>query len=448
MLTVELCAITMAPRVPVTLHVYDLSQGMARQFSPMILGKEIGGIWHTGIVVFGTEYYFGGGICTDPPRMTPYGAPVDTVSLGTTTKSVDEFKDYLLSISSQFSMSTYDLLENNCNNFSDSCAKFLMSSETGIPSYIVDLPREAMDSPMGPMLRPMIENMQSGIRDQSAGHELNFGRGAPPSTQSTPSHDRGAPTAIARCAEKPILLTRTSVGPVLAKLRDLDSEYPKVDHDVNESAPPIVELLAAEKRAAAGKAFPALDLLRMAVLRDVQSASLVCSALPSLLERHVLDNSAPRPDLMMALRVAVNAFAFKDSAVSVMSDGVVETLVEAAAVGLGHGHAAVAKTAAALAMNIAGARRRHPEALTPLGEELVVRLIFAAVERAKSESAPSTDDAYPLIGAIAVIVNADADSRELVRSFDLDLAPYIDPERCPDSNARAVAMELDVILRN
>lgn len=106
----------MAPRVSVTLHVYDLSQGMARQFSPMILGKEIGGIWHTGIVVFGTEYYFGGGICADPPCMTPYGAPVDTVSLGSTVKSMEEFRDFLRSISSRFSMSTYHVLDNNCNN--------------------------------------------------------------------------------------------------------------------------------------------------------------------------------------------------------------------------------------------------------------------------------------------------------------------------------------------
>jgi desumoylating isopeptidase 1 len=36
---------------------------MAKVFSPMFLGKEIQGIWHTGIIVYGIEYYFGGGIC-------------------------------------------------------------------------------------------------------------------------------------------------------------------------------------------------------------------------------------------------------------------------------------------------------------------------------------------------------------------------------------------------
>lgn len=318
-----------------------------------------------------------------------------------------------------------------------------MNSETGIPSYIVDLPREAMDSPMGAMLRPMIDNMQNGIRDQSAGHELNFDASAP---ATAPVSTAAAPTAIARCAEKPILLTLSNVAPVLAKLREFDSEYPR-DNTANES-PPIPQLLAAEKRAVPGKAFPALDLLRMAVLRDSQSASMVCSALSTLLERHVLDTTAPRPDRMMALRVAVNIFGFKDSTVSAMSGSNVETLVEAAALGLGHDHAAVTKTAAALAMNIAGASRRHPDVLKPLSEELVVRLTFAAVERANADGASSKDDALPLIGAIAIAANADADSRELVKSLDLDLTPYIDPERCSDSGARDVAMELDVILRN
>jgi hypothetical protein len=60
----------------VTIHLYDLSQGMAKAFSPMFLGKQIDGIWHTGIVVYGKEYYFGGGICAGLPKQTPYGYPV------------------------------------------------------------------------------------------------------------------------------------------------------------------------------------------------------------------------------------------------------------------------------------------------------------------------------------------------------------------------------------
>jgi hypothetical protein len=44
----------------VLLHVYDLSNGMVKNFTHL-LGKEFEGIWHTGIVVYGREYFFGGG---------------------------------------------------------------------------------------------------------------------------------------------------------------------------------------------------------------------------------------------------------------------------------------------------------------------------------------------------------------------------------------------------
>jgi len=54
--------------VTVTLYVYDISQGMARQLSMPILGKQIDGVWHTSVVCYGKEYFFGsGGIGHCPP---------------------------------------------------------------------------------------------------------------------------------------------------------------------------------------------------------------------------------------------------------------------------------------------------------------------------------------------------------------------------------------------
>ena len=32
----------------IDLYVYDLSKGMARQFSALFLGKHFDGVWHTG----------------------------------------------------------------------------------------------------------------------------------------------------------------------------------------------------------------------------------------------------------------------------------------------------------------------------------------------------------------------------------------------------------------
>ena len=33
------------------------------------------GMWFTGIVAFGKEYYFGAGMCYDEPGKTPFGEP-------------------------------------------------------------------------------------------------------------------------------------------------------------------------------------------------------------------------------------------------------------------------------------------------------------------------------------------------------------------------------------
>jgi len=67
--------------IAVYLHIYDLTRGMAQLMSAAILGrcslpvaktyffnvfhlffqgKQIDGIWHTGVVVYGREYFFGG----------------------------------------------------------------------------------------------------------------------------------------------------------------------------------------------------------------------------------------------------------------------------------------------------------------------------------------------------------------------------------------------------
>ena len=43
----------------VRLVVYDLSGGMARQLGASLLGMNLDCLPHTGVVVFGQEYFFG-----------------------------------------------------------------------------------------------------------------------------------------------------------------------------------------------------------------------------------------------------------------------------------------------------------------------------------------------------------------------------------------------------
>ncbi|GMN50334.1 hypothetical protein TIFTF001_019490 [Ficus carica] len=146
----------------VTLNVYDLSQGLARQLSTAFLGKAIEAIWHTGVVVYGNEYYFGGGIQHSPAGSTPYGKPIRVVDLGITHVPKDVFEMYLQEISPRYTAETYSLLTHNCNNFSNEVVQFLVG--TTIPEYILQLPNEVMNSPMGALILPMIQNLETTLR--------------------------------------------------------------------------------------------------------------------------------------------------------------------------------------------------------------------------------------------------------------------------------------------
>ena len=60
----------------VELYIYDLSQGMAASLSPMLLGRSIEAIYHTAVVVYGREYFYGGdGVTFCQPGTTMLGQP-------------------------------------------------------------------------------------------------------------------------------------------------------------------------------------------------------------------------------------------------------------------------------------------------------------------------------------------------------------------------------------
>ncbi|XP_062221591.1 uncharacterized protein LOC133920950 [Phragmites australis] len=156
----------------VTLNVYDLSNGLARQLSTSFLGKPIEAIWHTGVVVYGNEYYFGGGIQASPAGTTPYGRPLRAVELGVTRIPREVFEDYLRDIAPRYTAETYRLLTHNCNNFSNEVAQFLVGAV--IPDYILNLPAEVMSSPMGPLIMPMIQNLEATLRNNVAPQATQF----------------------------------------------------------------------------------------------------------------------------------------------------------------------------------------------------------------------------------------------------------------------------------
>ena len=150
----------------VKIHLYDLSQGMAKSFGRMLLGKDIEGIWHTGIEVYGKEFYYGGGICQGKPKQTPYGSPIKEIVIGTTEVPEQLFLEFLAELSPKFTMEKYDLFSNNCNNFTNECCEFLTGKP--IPEYIIGLPKEVLSTPLGKMIKPMMDQMQNKLMQNSS----------------------------------------------------------------------------------------------------------------------------------------------------------------------------------------------------------------------------------------------------------------------------------------
>ena len=144
----------------VMVYQYDLTMGMAKSFSTGLIGKQIEGIWHTGVCVFGKEYFYGGGICIGEPKKTPYGYPVKELDYGFTNKTPEEMREYIKSINSQFTLNTYDVLNHNCNHFTDAALFFLVGKH--LPDSILKQHEEILNTPMGQMFRPMLENMSRG----------------------------------------------------------------------------------------------------------------------------------------------------------------------------------------------------------------------------------------------------------------------------------------------
>ena len=84
---------------PVTLYVYDLSQGMARSLGPSLGLANLEGVWHTAIVVHNTEIFFGGsGIEHCQPGRTMLGEPLEKRNLGNTSIDMDSLTSWIRQI--------------------------------------------------------------------------------------------------------------------------------------------------------------------------------------------------------------------------------------------------------------------------------------------------------------------------------------------------------------
>lgn len=156
------------PSHEVHLAIYDLSNGMARGLSAQFLGgpqHAIDIIPHTAILAYGKEYFFGQGIQSMHPREFRASRglhPVEVQPLGHTRCTEREFESWCRAqaATGHFAPQSYDLMTRNCNNFADAAARQGLRLRRGVPPWILAVPHKFLSSPLGMVVRPLLEQMQ------------------------------------------------------------------------------------------------------------------------------------------------------------------------------------------------------------------------------------------------------------------------------------------------
>ncbi|CAH1645251.1 unnamed protein product [Spodoptera littoralis] len=143
----------------VELYIYDLTNGLASILSPSILGRQIEGVWHTAVVVYDREFFYGGsGITSCAPGSTQLGPPHRVERLGETFVPFQVFSDYIQGLSTTtYSPSAYNLLEHNCNHFSEEVAQFLCGAH--VPKHIVAQPDDLLAPGARAALQALLDSL-------------------------------------------------------------------------------------------------------------------------------------------------------------------------------------------------------------------------------------------------------------------------------------------------
>jgi len=145
----------------VYLYIYDLSYGAMNNLSPYILGCNVNGLWHSSIVVYGTECYFSnktGMSGCKPGTYNKSMKPFRKMYMGITEIEPKVFIEYIKGIEHRFRSIDYSLTRHNCNTFTNVLSQFLLGKE--IPDYIKNICTEVLNTPIGQEIRPIVDFCQ------------------------------------------------------------------------------------------------------------------------------------------------------------------------------------------------------------------------------------------------------------------------------------------------
>ena len=150
----------------VELVLYDLSQGVAQWIPGSLLGgHQLDGIWHSGLRVFGKEFWFGGVILESKYEDVPFGVPKQLIRLGTTLRTYEDMVEFLKEdLYVDYNPRSYDVLRRNCNHFANELAQFLLHGKQ-LPDDVLMQPQWVQDATLVRFLRPVLNRWLGGFGD-------------------------------------------------------------------------------------------------------------------------------------------------------------------------------------------------------------------------------------------------------------------------------------------
>lgn len=141
-----------------------------------LLGFQLDAVYHTSIELDGLEYVYDGNVVAIAPGSSHLGQPLQRLSLGKTELPMDVIQQYLESLREVYTVAAYDLWKHNCNNFSNDFATFLVGN--GIPDHILHMPSAVLESPLGRMLMPALNQQVESNRGGGGIWGIQQGNGA------------------------------------------------------------------------------------------------------------------------------------------------------------------------------------------------------------------------------------------------------------------------------
>ncbi|KAH0478186.1 MAG: uncharacterized protein KVP18_003729 [Porospora cf. gigantea A] len=191
----------------VILRVYDVSQGVARRWSRLVLGQFLEAVYHTGVLYRGREYYYCGSIQRSRPEEVAKIYALDflrSVRLGQSEMAVRDFENMLHSKRHLYTPETYDIAKWNCNHFSDRAVRYLTGR--GIPLKYTHQTEQISRNPTGKLAVWFVKKMngqgdplndiQAGIatldqyyKDDPTGGKLKRLSARPPGWHTTGARD-------------------------------------------------------------------------------------------------------------------------------------------------------------------------------------------------------------------------------------------------------------------